>query len=177
MIAVGGHKGAVELDDVDVDVLEHRERGLAGAKIVHVGREATGVQIRGQLIHGLGLSGIGGLGDLDVHEFGRQVVLGGERPHMLGDIAGKNVYARHIEGNRNHAKSSIEALAEPHGDALPNIFVERHYKAAFLECGDKRCGRNERAVLVNPAGECFGANNLAGFHIDLGLKIVRDATI
>ena len=96
---------------------------------------------------------------------------------MFGNVAGKNVHARHIKRDRNHAKTAIETLAKPYGDTLPNVLVERYYKAAFLECGDKRCGRNERAVLVNPAGECFGANNLAGFHIDLGLKIVRDATI
>ena len=71
MIAVDGHKRAVELDDVDVDVLEHRERGLTGAKIVHIGREAAGVQICGQLIHGLGFSRISRLGDLDTHELGR----------------------------------------------------------------------------------------------------------
>ena len=71
LIAVGGHKRAVELDDVDVDVLEHRERGLAGAKIVHVGREAAGVQVGCQLVHGLGVSRISRLGDLNAHELGR----------------------------------------------------------------------------------------------------------
>ena len=74
-------------------------------------------------------------------------------------------------------RPAIETLAKPCGDALPNIFVERHYKAAFLECGDKRCRRNEGAVLVDPAGECFGANDLAGFHIDLGLQVVGNAAV
>lgn len=32
LIAVDGHKRAVEFDDVDVDVFEHRERGLAVPK-------------------------------------------------------------------------------------------------------------------------------------------------
>ena len=177
MIAVGGHKGAVELDDVDVDVLEHRECGLTGAKIVHIGREAAGVQVGCQFVHGFGLSRISRLGDLDAHELGRQVVLGGERSHMLGNVAGKNVHARHIKRDRNHAKTAIETLAKPYGDTLPNVLVERHHKAAFLECRDKRCGRNERAVLVNPARKCLGANDLAGFHIDLGLQVVRDAAI
>ena len=71
LIAIGGYKGAVELDDVDVDVLEHRERGLTGAKIVHIGREAAGVQVGRQFVHGLGLSRISRLGDLDTHELGR----------------------------------------------------------------------------------------------------------
>ena len=96
---------------------------------------------------------------------------------MFGNVAGKDIHARHIKRDRNHTKSSIDALAQPRGDTLPNVLVERHHKAAFLECGDKRCGRNERAVLVNPAGECFGTNNLAGFHIDLGLQVVGNATV
>ena len=96
---------------------------------------------------------------------------------MLGNVAGKDIHARHIKRNRNHTKPSIDALAQPRGDTLPNVLVERHHKAAFLECGDKRCGRNERAVLVNPAGECFGANNLTGFYIDLGLQVVGNTTI
>ena len=96
---------------------------------------------------------------------------------MFGNVAGKDIHARHIKRDRNHAKSSIDAPAQPRGDTLPNVLVERHHKAAFLECGDKRCGRNERAVLVNPAGECFGANDLAGFHINLGLQVVGDAVV
>ena len=96
---------------------------------------------------------------------------------MLGNVAGKDIHARHIKRDRNHAKAAIETLAQPRGDTLPNVLVERHHKAAFLECGDKRCGRNERAVLVNPAGECFVANDLAGFHINLGLQVVGDVVV
>ena len=103
--------------------------------------------------------------------------MGGKRPHMLGHIAGKDIHARHIKRNRNHTKSSIDAFAQPRGDTLPNVLVERHHKAAFLECGDKRCGRNERTVLVNPARECLGANDLAGFHVDLGLQVVGNTAI
>lgn len=55
--------------------------------------------------------------------------------------------------------------------------VERHYKAAFLECGDKRYRRNEGTVLANPARERLGANDLASFHVDLGLQVVGNAAV
>ena len=96
---------------------------------------------------------------------------------MFGNVAGKDIHARHIKRDRNHTKAAIETLAKPYGDTLPNVLVERHYKAAFFECGDKRRRRNERAVLVNPACKRLGANDLAGFHIDLGLQVVRDAAV
>lgn len=96
---------------------------------------------------------------------------------MFGNVAGKDIHARHIKRDRNHAKSSIDALAQPRGDALPNVLVERHHKAAFLECGDKRCGRNERAIFVDPACERLGANDLAGFHINQWLQVVGDAVV
>ena len=96
---------------------------------------------------------------------------------MFGNVAGKNIHARHVKRDRNHANFPIDALVQPHGNALPNVFVERHHKAAFLESGDKGGGRNEGAVLVDPARECLGANDLAGFHVDLGLQVVGNVAV
>ena len=98
------------------------------------------MQVGRQLIHSFGLPRISRLGDLDAHELGRQIVLVGECPHMLGNVAGKDIHARHVERDRNHAKPSIDAPAQPRGNALPNVFVERHHKTAFLESGDKGDG-------------------------------------
>ena len=135
------------------------------------------MQLCRQPVHGFGLSGIGGLGNLDAHELGRQAILGGQRSHVLGDIAGKNVHARHVEGDGNYGKPLVQALSQPRGNALPNVLIERHHKAAFLERRDKGAGRDEGAVLVNPACERLGANDLAGFHIDLGLQVVGNAIV
>ena len=94
---------------------------------------------------------------------------------MFGNVAGKDIHARHIKRDRNHAKSSIDAPTQPRGDTLPNVLVERHHKAAFLERGDKGRRWNQRSIFVNPARERLGANDLAGFHINLGLQVVGNA--
>ena len=60
--------------------------------------------------------------------------MGGKRPpHMFGNVAGKDIHARHIKRDRNHTKSSIDAFAQPEGDTLPNVLVERHHNAMFDE--------------------------------------------
>ena len=100
------------------------------------------MQVCRQLVHRLGFSGIGGFGDFDAHELGRQVVLSSQCAHVFGDIAGEDVDTRHVKGNRNYAKPLADALAQPRGDTLPNVLVERHHKAAFLERRDKGRGRN-----------------------------------
>lgn len=59
--------------------------------------------------------------------------MGGKRPHMFGNVAGKDIHARHIKRDRNHTKPSIDAFAQPRGDTLPNVLVERHHNAMFDE--------------------------------------------
>ena len=94
---------------------------------------------------------------------------------MLGDIAGKDIHARYVEGNRDHAEPLVKTRPQPRGNTLPYVFVERHHKTALFECRDEGCRRNEGPILVDPTGECLGSNDLASFHIDLGLQVVSDA--
>ena len=96
---------------------------------------------------------------------------------MLGDIAGKDIHARYVKGYRYDAKSAVKAFAQPNGNALPYVLVERHHKPALFECRDEGCRRNEGSILVDPTGECLGSNDLSGFHIDLGLQVVSDAAV
>ena len=114
----------VDLQHVDVDVLQHVERRVAAAEVVHEHGEAALGQLVERGHDAIGAFRIGALGDLHLDERRFDAVALHERMQFGGHVHEVDVGARHVHRHGNGLHSFVDEAPDPRGGLLPHAQVE-----------------------------------------------------
>ena len=151
---------AVDLHDVERQLVEEREVAVAAAEIVHVDGKAHPVQRVHDVerMHAQRLAEhverrlrefeLDAFRRIDVHEF----------LHALEVAFLAHVLARLVDGNRQHGQALPLCLALELHDVLEIVEIELRDEAVALEQRNELAGRQKAELLALPAHERLGAD-------------------
>ena len=138
----------VQLDGIDVGILEHIQRGIPAAEVVHHHRKALAVQALNGVFHHLGVLG----------------------HHGLGDLGQQDILHRNVHRYRHKVAAALLPLLQSLADRFPNVLVQPRYKAGALQQRHELGGGNTAPGGMVPAHQCLHAHDGAGDAVALGLQ-------
>ena len=160
----------VQLDGIHVGVLEHVQRRVAAAKVVHQHREALAVQALDGVFHHRGVLGQHGLGDLGQQELGLQLVFLHQIREDLRHVQIHDVHHGHVHRHRHQIAAAGLPLLQRLADGFPDVLVQPGDQAGVLQQGHELGRLHAAAGGVVPAHQCFHAHDGAGHAVALGLQ-------
>ena len=160
----------VQLDGIHVGVLEHVQRRVAAAKVVHHHREALAVQALDGVFHHRGVLGQHGLGDLGQQELGLQLVFLHQIREDLRHVQIHDVHHGHVHRHGHQIAVAGLPLLQRLADGFPDVLVQPGDQAGALQQGHELGRLHAAAGGVVPAHQCFHANDGAGHAVALGLQ-------
>ena len=154
--------------------MQHIQRGIPAAEIIHQQREAVFPESLHHFPDFFGVFAHGRFGNLNFQRvFGKMVLL-----HKGTDkgryIKGKNINCRYIYGNRDQRQASGLTALNPFTDLFPDKLVQIRNKTVLFQNRHKYGRRNHRPILFDPPGQRFGSHNLCRCGPALGLEVKRD---
>ena len=160
----------VQLDGIHVGVLEHVQRRVAAAKVVHHHREALAVQALDGVFHHRGVLGQHGLGDLGQQELGLQLVFLHQIREDLRHVQIHDVHHGHVHRYGHQIAVAGLPLLQRLADGFPDVLVQPGDQAGALQQGHELGRLHAAAGGVVPAHQCFHAHDGAGHAVALGLQ-------
>ena len=160
----------VQLDGIHVGVLEHIQRRIAAAKVVHHHRETFAVQALDGVFHQRSVFGQHSLGDLGQQELGLQLIFFHKAGEDLRHIQIDDIHHRNVHRYRHKIAAALLPLVQGLADRLPDVLIQLGHKAgAFQQRHELRRGHAAAGGVV-PAHQCFHAHDGAGHAVALGLQ-------
>ena len=160
----------VQLDGIDVGILEHIQRGIPAAEVVHHDREALAVQPLNGAFHHLGILGHHGLGDLSQQKLWLQLIFFHQICKDLRHIQVQDILHRNVHRHRYKVAAAFLPLLQGLADGFPDVLVQPCHKAGALQQRHELGGRNTAPGGVIPAHQRFHAHDGAGDAVTLGLQ-------
>ena len=160
----------VQLDGIHVGVLEHVQRRVAAAKVVHHHREALAVQALDGVFHHRGVLGQHGLGDLGQQELGLQLVFLHQIREDLRHVQIHDVHHGHVHRYGHQIAAAGLPLLQRLADGFPDVLVQPGDQAGVLQQGHELGRLHAAAGGVVPAHQCFHTHDGAGHAVALGLQ-------
>ena len=160
----------VQLDGVHIGVLEHVQRRIAAAEVVHHHREALAVQALNGVFHQRSFFGQHGLGDLGQQELGLQLIFFHKVGEDLRHIQIDDIHHGNVHGYRHKIAAALLPLVQGLADGFPDVLVQLGHKAGAFQQGHELRRGHAAAGGVVPAHQCFHAHDGAGHAVALGLQ-------
>ena len=160
----------VQLDGIHVGVLEHIQRRIAAAKVVHHHRETFAVQALDGVFHQRSVFGQHGLGDLGQQELRLQLILFHKVGEDLRYVQIDDIHHRNVHRYRHKIAAALLPLVQGLADRLPDVLIQLGHKAGAFQQGHELRRGHAAAGGVVPAHQCFHAHDGAGHAIALGLQ-------
>ena len=160
----------VQLNGIHVGVLEHIQRRIAAAKVVHHHRETFAVQALDGVFHQRSVFGQHGLGDLGQQELGLQLILFHKVGEDLRHIQIDDIHHRNVHRYRHKIAAALLPLVQGLADRLPDVLIQLGHKAGAFQQGHELRRGHAAAGGVVPAHQCFHAHDGAGHAVALGLQ-------
>jgi len=160
----------VELDDVHVELVEHVQRGIAAAEVVHQRQKALVAQRLHRVADEIRVVHVGGLGDLDLDELSGDVVLLRQALEVRRHVDGEEIRLRDVERHGHRRVPVADPAVEPRAHVLPDVFVQIGDEAVLLQHGHELVRRHQPAVRRLPARQRLRAHDLARHGDALGLE-------
>ena len=160
----------VQLDGIDVGILEHIQRGIPAAEVVHHDREALAVQPLNGAFHHLGVLGHHGLGDLSQQKLWLQLIFFHQICKDLRHIQVQDILHRNVYRHRHKVAAAFLPLLQGLADGFPDVLVQPCHKAGALQQRHELGGRNTATGGVIPAHQRFHTHDGAGDAVTLGLQ-------
>ena len=161
----------VQLQHIQLHLVEHVQRGVAAAEIVHLDDEAQGAQ----LIHsGDNLRrafSVGALGDFQMEQPGLQVIFAQQAQQQLRQVRLADVRAGHVDGDGNDRVALIQPGAQCGGRLVPDELVEPGNEAVFLKQGDELPRGQEAPLGMNPAHQGLRPGQGIVVEAEFGLQV------
>ena len=143
----------VQLEHIAVEVLQHVERRVAAAEVVHVHREPGHAQLVHELRDNLVVLHVGALGDLDGEQLRVDPVLFHQPFEGIHHVDGVDIAPGHVDRYGNRRAPGIDPGAQGLAYLLPYMQVERRDQAIALEHGHESRRRYHTAIRMFPTGE------------------------
>ena len=160
----------VQLDGIDVGILEHIQRGIPAAEIVHHHREALAVQSLNGVFHHLGVLGHHGLGDLSQQKLWLQLIFFHQICKDLRHIQVQDILNRNVHRHRHKVAAAFLPLLQGLADRFPDVLIQPCHKAGALQQRHELGGGNTAPGGVVPAHQRFHTHDGAGDAVTLGLQ-------
>ena len=160
----------VQLDGVHIGVLEHVQRRIAAAEVVHHHREALAVQALNGVFHQRSIFGQHGLGDLGQQELGLQLIFFHKVGEDLRHIQIDDIHHGNVHGYRHKIAAALLPLVQGLADGFPDVLIQLGHKAGAFQQGHELRRGHAAAGGVVPAHQCFHAHDGAGHAVALGLQ-------
>ncbi len=165
-------EAAVDLDDVDRQTLEDRERGIPGAEVVDGDTHVQFAQGATDAARGLHVAHRIAFRDLDAEIRQAKAVAREirERAHELrvAGLAPRKIEVEAESGSQGAQDDRCRAGVAQHP------IVDRGDDAALLGKGDEGCGREQAARWVVPADERLAARDHTIAGVDVGLIVQHE---
>ena len=160
----------VQLDGIDVGILEHIQRGIPAAEVVHHHRKALAVQALNGVFHHLGVLGYHGLGDLGQQELWLQLIFFHQICKDLRHIQIEDILHRNVHRHRHKVAAALLPLLQGLADGFPDVLVQPCHKAGALQQRHELGRGNTAPGGMVPAHQCLHAHDGAGDAVTLGLQ-------
>ena len=171
-----GDEATVDLDRLDREPLEVRQRRVAGAEVVDGEVQAEAAQVAQGDRRRLDVGEQRGLGDLQPQRVGRDAGLGEHVGDEAGegrvdDLAGADVDRQRAVGERQLPRPPPGELGERVAqDRRPDLVDQ----PGLLGHRQELVGRQQAALGVQPAGQRLEAGDVAGRQLDDRLEVRDD---
>ena len=141
-----GHERAVDLDRVERQVLEVRERRVAGAEVVEDEAHAVIAELAEDPDPGLGLVHHDALGDLELEGAGLQAGLGQDRGDVLDEVGRRELARGQVDRHERAGRSGAAGR-------------DRRQRAAWRQA----VSRTQRpSGTISPVSSASGMNAIGG---------------
>ena len=149
------HEAHVELDQVHLQALQHVQRGIAAAEVVHPHGEAQAAETLHLGFYEVEVAAHDALGDLDGDQAAGEP--GGVHPgaDLFDDVAGVEVRPGEVDGlgHQEQALRLLERQLFQH--LLHHVKVQPVDQLGLLQDGDEIRRGEEAALRVDPPGQGF----------------------
>ncbi len=155
-----GEEAHIQLQDVHRDVLQHVQRGIPAAEIVHHDLESRASQLVGRLDELIGVVHVSGLRNLQPQQGRRQLVFFQQRQQFVGQIRLEQIDAGDVHRDGNVRQPPLLPVRKVTAGHLPHVMVEIRDEPVVLEQGNEIPRLDQPLRRVDPPHEGFGADRL-----------------
>ena len=164
------HKGAVQLEFINVKGAKGVERGVTGPEVVHGNTEAVAVQFIQTLLDQLHILHSKALQDLQRDPAGGDLILGRNLPQPLGVTCLVEQQPGLIDRDGDQGQPLVQPCPDLTAGLLYHVIIQLDTKAVVFKEGDELIGEKGLGPVVDPADQGLGAPQRTVLQADLGLK-------
>ena len=157
--------------------MQHVQRGIAAAEVVHQHHEAPLPQRLHRRAHTAGILAAHRFGDLDLQRPARQLIALRQLAEALSHVHSEDIHAGDVDGYRYQRQALVQAAADPAADLLPDVLVQIRNEAILFQHWHKVRGRHHAPIRLPPAGQRFRAHDGAPGGAALRLQIEGDLPV
>mmetsp|Transcript_7594 Transcript_7594/g.12525 ORF Transcript_7594/g.12525 Transcript_7594/m.12525 type:complete len:204 (-) Transcript_7594:22-633(-) len=163
------HKGAVDLQAVDLQLAELAQAGEAGAEVVDRNTEAQALDAGQEAQHEFGILHGHRLGDLEFEVLAGDAGIAQRAGQGVQEARVAELRHRHIDSHPEvGVAQGLQPLELMAGGAQDEL-ADRDDEAALLGQGDELVGRDIASIIGAPAQQGLGADHAAADQLDLRL--------
>src|ERR1700688_958732 len=167
-------KGLVNLEDVDGELAEIAEAGIAGAEVVHSQVYTHPFEGLKHIGGSLDVAHQDALGELKVEIAGFQAGFRENRADALDKTLIAKLDSGNIDGNALERQTRVLPFAGLSAGFIEYPSADLDNEAALYGDGNELGGKDASTVGVLPTHQGFGAGDLTGVEIDLRLKVQQE---
>ena len=171
------HEAHIEFDQVEMDILQHIQGGIAAAEIVHPHLKAQLLEAGDLLFDKLEIAAHDAFGDFDGQLGSADVRLVHPAADFLHDIAAFKVRPGQVQGRGHHIQAHPLLPLHLFQDLVQHVQIQLVNQLGFLQHGNELGGRQEALRRVDPAGQRFFVAHPAVGCADDGLIVHLDPAL
>ena len=173
-VRIIGEEAHVHLQIIHGKLLEHVQGGVAAAEVVHHDKEAPLLEAQEPFLHLPGVVHVGGLGELQVEEAGREAVPADQVSQDLHGFRAVHAHPGHVDGDGIGVQPRVQPFPQQPAAMLPHVAVQLGDEAVALEEGDEGAGHDEAPFRVLPAHQGLSAAGAAVRQTVFGLEVDQE---